>query len=141
MMKKLFLGLAMTIGLVIVSNAQTTYTQTNTITISAAKSPVAGCPGDYRGSLKMTNGAASFWLTPPVGTTQATFTDVSGYGTPYRSAVAVQRRADGMIWCSTNGTVTFPATNTATYQLVLYVKTPTPTNATSQAVIAQVVWQ
>jgi hypothetical protein len=127
---------AITIALAIPTQAQST--QTKTISISKGTSG-GGCPGTYLGYLKMTNSLGTYWVTPPAGTSYGTLSDVSGYGAPYVSVATVVRQSDFMTWCGTNG-VSFPATNTMKYSLTIYVKVPTPTNATTQTVTGQIVW-
>jgi hypothetical protein len=96
------------------------------------------CPGAYVGYSKMTNSSGSIWITPPAGTSSGTLTDVSGLPAPYTSAVYAARKSDLATWCDTDG-VTFPATHSDSYQLIVFVtSTPAPTNGTP--LILQIVW-
>jgi hypothetical protein len=101
-----------------------------------------GCPGTYYAMARMTNSTGLFWLTPPTGTTNGIFKDVSGFPHPYTSATAVVRRSDLNPWCSTstNG-VSFPASSSTSYSMTVYVtsKNPPPTNG--QPLVLQVTWQ
>jgi hypothetical protein len=95
----------------------------------------SGCPGGMYGFVRMTNSVGSIWLTPPAGTTLGVLSDISGYPPPYSSRAVVEQRSNGVSWCDTNS-VTFPATNSTSYMLVIVVKTtPPPTN-----VIVQLQW-
>ena len=99
----------------------------------------SGCPGVYTGYAKMTNSIGSFWITPPTNTISGTLTNATTGGDPFAAVACVQRKNDVTIWCDTN-CVTFPATNTAQYQLVIYAKsTPPPTNG--QPILVQITWQ
>lgn len=99
----------------------------------------SGCPGSYTGYAKMTNSAGSVWITPPATATNGTFTDLSGFPSPYVSVASVTRLSDHATWCGTNS-VSFPATNSNTYQLMVVVKnTPPPTNG--QPMNLQIIWQ
>jgi hypothetical protein len=97
----------------------------------------SGCPGAYTGYAKMTNSTGAIWLTPPAGTTSGTFTDASGLPAPYLS-VAWVKCNNLSTWCNTNS-VTFPATSSHQYQLIVYVKSSPPTNG--QPMNLQVTWQ
>jgi hypothetical protein len=98
------------------------------------------CPGTYTGFAKMTNSAGSVWLTPPTNATSGTFTNASGFGAPFVGVAHVTRKSDGVTWCDTNS-VTFPATNSAKYQLVIYVKNTPPPPTNNQPMTLQVIWQ
>jgi hypothetical protein len=100
----------------------------------------SGCPGAYTGYAKMTNSAGSIWVTPPTNTTSGTFTDASGFGAPYVSVACVDRRSDGVSWCGTNS-VTFPATNSTSYQLMIVVKSTPPPPTNGQPITLQITWQ
>jgi len=100
----------------------------------------SGCPGAYTGYAKMTNSAGSIWITPPANTTSGTFTDASGFASPYVSVVNVIRRSDNASWCETNS-VTFPATNSTSYQLALYVKNTPPPPTNGQPMTLEITWQ
>jgi hypothetical protein len=101
-----------------------------------------GCPPTYYALARMTNSAGQFWLTPPAGTTNGIFMDVSGFPKPYASSTQVIRRSDLNPWCATgtNG-VSFPASSSTSYSMAVYVtsKTPPPTNG--QPLVLQVTWQ
>jgi hypothetical protein len=100
----------------------------------------SGCPGDYTGYAKMTNSAGGIWITPPTNTTSGTLTDASGFGAPYVSVASVQRKSDSVSWCGTN-TVTFPATNSTSYQLMIVVKNTPPPPTNGQPMTLQITWQ
>jgi hypothetical protein len=97
------------------------------------------CPGTYTGYAKMTNSTGSIWITPPAHTSSGTFTDASGFPPPYVSAAYVARKSDLASWCGTN-TVTFPATNSTSYQLVIYVKSTPPPPTNGQPMQLQITW-
>lgn len=88
----------------------------------------------------MTNSAGSIWLTPPTNTTSGTFTNASGFAPPFVSVAYVMRKSDFMTWCSTNS-VTFPATNSTSYQMIMYVKSTPPPPTNGQPVTLQIIWQ
>jgi len=101
----------------------------------------SGCPGTYYAVAKMTNSTGSFWLTPPSGTTNGIFKDVSGFPPPYSSSVQVGRRSDQMTWCSNGASgVSFPASTSTSYSMAVYVtsKSPPPTN--NQSLTLQITW-
>lgn len=100
----------------------------------------SGCPGTYNGFAKMTNSAGTFWITPPAGTTSGTFTDASGFASPYVSVASVVRKSDNVKWCYTNS-VTFTATNTQQYSLTVYVKSTLPPPTNGQPMTLQINWQ
>jgi len=100
----------------------------------------SGCPGNYTGYASMTNSAGSTWITPPTNTTSGTFTDASGFPPPYVSVVQVTRKIDHATWCETNS-VTFPATNSTSYQLVVDVKNTPPPPTNGQPMKLQITWQ
>lgn len=99
----------------------------------------SGCPGTYNGLAQMTNDTGGSWITPPTNAVSGTFTDASGFASPYVS-VAYVKRNDLVKWCDTNS-VTFPATNSKTYQLTVYVKSPLPPPTNGQPMNLQVTWQ
>lgn len=99
----------------------------------------SGCPGAYKGMAKMTNAAGTYWITPPTNAVSGTFTDASGFSSPYVSVAYVQCN-NFSSWCGTNS-VTFPATNTAQYSFVVYVKSPLPPPTNGQPMNLQVTWQ
>ena len=98
------------------------------------------CSGVYYAYAKMTNSTGGLWLTPPAGTTSGIFTDASGFPLPYSSVVQVTRRNDGTTWCEATS-VTFPATNTTSYQLIVYVTSPTPPPTNGQPMTLEIQWQ
>jgi hypothetical protein len=110
------------------------------IPFTAKTASGSGCPGASTGYAKMTNSIGSIWITPPTNTSSGTFTDASGFGAPYVSVAYVERKSDGASWCGTNS-VTFPATNSASYQLVVYVKNTPPPPTNGQPMSLQITWQ
>lgn len=93
----------------------------------------SGCPGSYVGYARMTNSTGGLWLIPPTNVVSGTFTNVSGVN----GATCVSAR-NFMAWCGTNG-VTFPATNSTSYELTFNIKAaPTPTNG--QPISLQIIW-
>ncbi len=93
----------------------------------------SGCPGSYVGYARMTNSAGGLWLTPPTNVVSGTFTNLSGVN----GATCVTAR-NFVSWCGTNG-VTFPATNSTSYEMTFNIKTsPTPTNG--QPINLQIIW-
>jgi hypothetical protein len=99
----------------------------------------SGCPGAYTGFAKMTNSTGGLWITPPANTTNGTLTDASGFSAPYASVAYVSRKSDGLTWCDTNS-VTFPATNSTSYQLTIYVKNTPPPPTNGQPMNLQITW-
>jgi len=99
----------------------------------------SGCPGTYTGFAEMTNSAGTFWITPPTNTSSGTFTDASGLASPYVSVAYVTRKSDGLTWCGTNS-VTFPATNSMKYSLMVYVKNTPPPPTNGQPLTLQINW-
>jgi hypothetical protein len=99
----------------------------------------SGCPGAYTGYAKMTNSAGSIWITPPTNTTSGTLTDASGFGAPYVSVACVDRKSDLVSWCGTNS-VTFPATISTSYQLMIVVKSTPPPPTNGQPMNLQITW-
>ena len=98
-----------------------------------------GCIGKYYAYAKMTNGTGLIWITPPTNISSGTFTDASGFAAPYTSVATVMRN-DTTVWCGTNS-VTFPATNTSTYQLMVVVKSTLPPPTNGQPLTLQIHWQ
>lgn len=98
------------------------------------------CPGVYTGYAKYTNSLGELWVTPPTNATTGTLTDASGYPSPYASVACVMRKGTVTPWCGASG-VTFPATNSSTYSLTIYVTSPTPPPGTNQPVTIQIQWQ
>jgi len=100
----------------------------------------SGCPGAYTGYARMTNDAGNIWITPPTNATSGTFTDASGFGAPYVSVAYVIRKSDGTDWCGTNS-VTFPATNSTSYEMTVAVKSTPPPPTNGQPMNLQITWQ
>lgn len=99
----------------------------------------SGCPGAYTGFVKMTNSAGAYWITPPTNTTSGTLTDESAFGSNYVS-VAYVKCNNFLTWCGTNS-VTFPATNSLKYELVVYVKNSPPPPTNGQPMNLKIAWQ
>jgi len=99
----------------------------------------SGCPGSYTGYAKMTNNAGTIWIAPPTNAVSGTLTDASGFPSPYVSVACVLRN-DLTTWCGTNS-VTFPATNSKTYSLSVYVKNTPPPPTNGQPMTLQITWQ
>ena len=104
-----------------------------------------GCIGNYNAVAQMTNGLGLFLVTPPPGTTNGVFKDISGFPPPYACAMLVTRSSDLKSWCTNNtgtGTngVSFPATSSDSYQLGVYVNSKTPPPSGSQTMKLQVTW-
>ncbi len=96
------------------------------------------CVGTYYAYAKITNSTGSIWITPPTNTTSGTFTDIStNVSTNYTSTAFVMRKKDLVTWCGTNS-VTFPATNSTSYQMTAYVTSSSLTNGQLQTL--QIVW-
>jgi hypothetical protein len=100
----------------------------------------SGCPGAYTGYAKITNSTGSIWITPPTNAVSGTLTDASGFPSPYVSVGYVTRKSDSVTWCGTNS-VTFPATNSTSYQLIVYVKNTPPPPTNGQPMNLQITWQ
>ena len=98
------------------------------------------CPGEFTGYARMTNSAGAFWITPPTNAVNGTLTDLSGFPPPYVSVAYVVRRSDLTSWCDTNS-VAFPATNSSSYELWVYVKNAPPPPTNGQPMNLQIVWQ
>jgi hypothetical protein len=100
----------------------------------------SGCPGAYTGFAKMTNSVGTFWITPPTNVTSGTLTDMSGFPSPYVSVAFAEQKSDLKTWCDTNS-VTFPAINSTSYELFVYVKSTPPPPTNGQPMNLQIVWQ
>ena len=98
-----------------------------------------GVPKTYYGIAKMTNSVGGTWLTPTAGSTNGVFSDLSGFPAPYSSVVVVTRKRDLFTWCG-SGTVSFPATNTTSYQLTVYTTSTPPPPTNGQPLTLQVQW-
>jgi hypothetical protein len=114
--------------------------QTIPFTAQSGGSGGISCPGVYTGYSKMTNSTGGIWITPPTNTTSGTFTNASGFPPPYVSIALAVRKSDSMTWCGTNS-VTFPATNSTSYQLTVYVKNTPPPPTNGQPTTLQIIWQ
>ena len=99
----------------------------------------SGCPGAWTGYAKMTNDVGTLWITPPTNAVSGTFTDASGFASPYQSVAYVQCN-DLHKWCDTNS-VTFTATHSKKYELFVYVKSTPPPPTNGQPMNLQVTWQ
>jgi hypothetical protein len=97
------------------------------------------CAGAYKALAKMTNSSGNPWVTPPTNTSSGTFKDASGFAPPYTSVVLVTRKSDSTTWCGTNS-VTFPATNTTSYSMAVYVTSTPPPPTNGQPLTLQVTW-
>lgn len=100
---------------------------------------LGSCPGSYAGYAKMTNSTGGLWITPPANTTGGTLTDASGFPPPYLSTAYVQRKSDLASWCATNS-VSFPATNSTSYELAVYVKSTSSPPTNTQPLVLQITW-
>jgi hypothetical protein len=100
----------------------------------------SGCPGAYTGYAKITNSTGGLWITPPTNAVSGTLTDASGFPAPYVSVGYVIRKSDLVTWCGTNS-VTFPATNSTSYELFVYVKNTPPPPTNGQPMTLQITWQ
>ena len=99
------------------------------------------CAGKYYACANMTNEAGSIWIKPPTNIVvrSGTLTDQSGFAAPYGSYAVVQKKGTTTFSCGSN-TVTFAATNTATYQLMVVVTSPTPPPTNNQPMTLHVDW-
>jgi hypothetical protein len=116
--------------------------ETQSIVATMGKGSGSGCIGTYYAVAQMTNNLGLFLITPPTGTTNGIFQDISGFPAPYASAMVVIRSSDLKSWCtnSTNG-VSFPATSSDSYQMTVYVNSKTPPPSSGQTMKLQVTWQ
>ena len=99
------------------------------------------CAGKYYAYAKMTNAAGGIWITPPTNivVSSGTLTDQSGFSAPYSSYAVVQKKGTLAYSCGSNS-VTFSATNTASYQLEVVVTSPTPPPTNGQPMTLHVDW-
>lgn len=99
------------------------------------------CAGKYYACANMTNEAGSIWIKPPTNIVvrSGTLTDQSEFAAPYASYAVVQKKGTLTYSCGSNH-VTFPATNTATYQLMVVVTSPTPPPTNNQPMTLHVDW-
>ena len=96
--------------------------------------------GKYYAYAKITNGTGGYWIKPDTNIVvrSGTLTDISGFPAPYGSyATALPF---GSTNCCSSNSVTFPATNTLTYQLTVYVTSPTPPPTNNQPMTLQIQW-
>jgi hypothetical protein len=114
--------------------------ETIPFTQSSGGSTNVHCPGAFTGYSKMTNSVGSIWITPPTNTTSGTFTNASGFPSPYVSIAYVFRKSDSVSWCGTNS-VTFPATNSTSYQFIMYVRSSPPPPTNGEPTMLQIIWQ
>lgn len=97
--------------------------------------------GTYYAIAQMTNSAGTYWITPSNGVSSCTFQDVSGFPPPYTWAAMVQSRNFHQFVATNNTPLTFPATNTMSYTLTVYVTSPLPPPTNGQALTLQAQWQ
>jgi hypothetical protein len=99
------------------------------------------CAGKYYAYAKMTNEVGNFWIKPPTNivVTSGTLTDMSGFATPYASYATVLKFGTTTFLCGSN-TVTFPATNGASYQLMVIVTSRPPPPTNNQPMTLHVDW-
>jgi len=97
--------------------------------------------GKYYAYAKMTNSAGSFWIKPDTNIVvrSGTLTDISGLPAPYGSYAAVGVFMSTNTYCGSNS-ITFPATNTLTYQLSIFVTSPPPPPTNNQPMMLQIQW-
>jgi len=100
------------------------------------------CAGKYYAYAQMTNSAGSIWIKPPTNivVVSGTLTDMSGFAAPYSSYAVVQKRGTTTFSCGSNN-ITFSATNTASYQLLVLVTSPPPPPTNNQPLTLHVNWQ
>jgi hypothetical protein len=118
------------------------WAEQQTIPFTPQNSSSGLCPGAWTGYARMTNTTdGTIWVQPPTNivVTSGTLTDASSFPSPYVSIAYVKRQSDGAKWCETNS-VTFPATNTAKYNLIIYVKSPLPPPTNTEPMNIQVTW-
>ncbi len=118
--------------------AADTISQAIPITVQSGGSG-SGCPGTWTGYAKMTNGVGSLWITPPTNTVSGILKDASSFASPYAS-VAYVKCSDLHTWCDSNS-VTFPATNSKNYEMIVYVKSTPPPPTNGQPMNLQITWQ
>jgi hypothetical protein len=99
------------------------------------------CTGKYYASVKMTNDQGSIYIKPPTNIVvrSGTLTDMSGFAAPYSSYAVVQKKGAQTYSCGSNN-VTFSATNTASYVLMVVVTSPTPPPTNGQPMTLHVDW-
>jgi len=129
------------VALILLASLATNIVQADdeTIPFTAKTGGGSGCPGAYTGFAKMTNSTGSLWIKPPTNAVSGTLTDISGFPPPYVSVANVTRKSDLVSWCGTNS-VTFPATNSTTYELFVFVKNTPPPPTNGQPLTLQIVW-
>lgn len=117
------------LGLVVSAHAQIATNDYNGKKVTVSNSTGTGCPGSYKGFSAMTNSAGSIWIAPPTGATSVSIYNTS----PVTNLCGITtiRNPDGVIWCTTNGPLTIPVTDSNKYQTLIYIKTtPVNTNVT-----------
>ena len=99
------------------------------------------CAGTYYAYAKMTNDTGSIWIKPPTNivVTSGTLTDKSGFPAPYSSYATILKKGTTSYLCGSNS-VTFPATNTASYQLMVVVTSSTPPPTNGEPMTLQIDW-
>ena len=107
-------------------------------TVSSGNNP---CAGHYNAYAKMTNDVGSIWITPPTNivVSSGTLTDASGFSAPYSSYATVLKKGTTSYLCGSNN-VTFPATNTASYQLMVVVTSSPPPPTNGEPMTLQIDW-
>lgn len=116
------------LGLAVSSRAQIATNDYNGKKVTVVHTTGTGCPGAYEGISTMTNSAGSVWIASPVGATSVSLYNNTAI-TNLCNLSAI-RQTDHMTWCTTNGPLTIPVTNTS-YQMIITVKTtPVNTNVT-----------
>ncbi len=100
------------------------------------------CAGKYYAYVKMTNSTGSTWVQPPTNTVinSGTLTDLSGLPSPYSSSAVVEVFGSTNYLCGSNS-ITFPATNTCRYMLMIVVTSATPSLTNGQPMNVQIQWQ
>lgn len=123
-----------TAGIVLADNP----TQLDHVTVVTATNP---CAGKYYAYANMTNDAGSIWIKPPTNivVTSGTLTDLSGFPAQYASYATVKKSGTTTFLCGSNN-VTFPATNGASYQLMVVVTSPTPPPTNGESMTLHVDW-
>ena len=118
---------------------QYTQTQGDPATLTTNTSPYAGV---YYATSHMTNSTGGSWITPSNGVSSCTFQDASGFQPPFTWSVVVIRHIDGVKWCTNNNnSLTFPVTNSTSYQITEYVNSAPPPPTNGQPLMLQAQWQ
>ena len=98
--------------------------------------------GKFYAYAKMTNAnGVGFWIKPDTNivVSSGTLTDISGFPAPY-SSYAVVTPFGSITNLYASNSITFPATNTLTYQLTVFVTSPTPPPTNGQPMTLQIKW-